>query len=62
MNDTDDLEEHARWLREECHGIDSLHPMRVEEHPYDPFDAFTKIAAVLAGLCFLGMLLAPLFR
>ena len=26
-----DLEEQARWLREECHGIDSWHPMSLEE-------------------------------
>ena len=26
-----DLEEQARWLREECHGIDSWHPMIREE-------------------------------
>ena len=26
-----DLEEQARWLREECHGVDSWHPMSLEE-------------------------------
>ena len=45
---------------QECHGINSYHPYAIPRT--DPFDDFTKWAAILAGLCLLGMLIAPFFR